>query len=99
MHPIIKTKNNEKFVVEQLSGAEKVTLFVALRISFARNLGNPGFLIFDEPFEHLDERNKKLLREALSKISSTWINQVIVSSYEEDVKEDKWDNIIELEAK
>ena len=97
--PIIKTKNNEKFVVEQLSGAEKVTLFVALRISFARNLGNPGFLIFDEPFEHLDDRNKKLLREVLSKISSTWINQVIVSSYEEDVKEDKWDNIIELEAK
>ena len=47
--------------------------------------------------EHLDERNNHILRSILSKISSTWIKQVIVSSYEEDVKKDEWNNIIELE--
>jgi len=95
--PFLKSGGVE-YVAEQLSGAEKVVLFVALRVSLAKRLGNPGFLIFDEPIEHLDEKNKEFLKEILLKLPEEGIKQLIVASCDEGLLEAEWDNVIRLSS-
>ena len=93
--PFLKSGSVE-YMAEQLSGAEKIVLFVALRVSLARRLGNPGFLIFDEPVEHLDEKNKEFLKEILLRLPEEGVKQLIVASCDERILEAKWDNVVKL---
>lgn len=93
--PFLKSRG-VKYAAEQLSGAEKILLFVALRVSLAKRLGNPGFLIFDEPIEHLDEKNKEFLKKFLLRLPEEGVRQLIVASCDEKILEVRWDNVIRL---
>ena len=95
--PVLKSRSVE-YVAEQLSGAEKIVLFVALRVALAKRLGNPGFLVFDEPVEHLDEKNKEFLKEILLKLPEEGIGQLVVASCDDWFLEAKWDNVIKLSS-
>ncbi|MCD6484113.1 MAG: hypothetical protein J7L47_03265 [Candidatus Odinarchaeota archaeon] len=95
LQPILKRDASE-YLPMQLSGAEKMILFIALRAFTAEYLGNPGFLIFDEPFEHLDPENRVFLKDFLLSLSNDGIEQIIISSCDEKLLEEKWNKIIEL---
>jgi len=89
---------DKEFVIEQLSGAEKILLSIALRVALAKYLGNPGFLIFDEPVEHLDETNKEYLKEILLKFPRNAVRQLIVASCDRVLLDAEWDNVIDLSS-
>ncbi len=93
--PVVKNPQSE-YIPEQLCGAEKIILFIALRIALAKHVTNPGFLIFDEPLEHLDEERKKLMKDLLLTIPEEGINQIIVASCDNEILNEKWDKVITL---
>lgn len=95
--PLLR-RGDEEYLAEQLSGAEKIVLFIAMRIALAKHMGNPGFLVLDEPFEHLDEKNKNFLGEILLKLPGNGVGQLIVASCDEQSLSVKWDNITKLSS-
>lgn len=62
---------NEVLELESLSGGEKVSVALALRLGMASLLGasNLNLMILDEPTTHLDAERKKSLVEVLSQLS------------------------------
>ena len=62
---------SEVLEVESLSGGEKVSVALALRLGMASLLGasNLNLMILDEPTTHLDAERKKSLVEVLSQLS------------------------------
>jgi len=63
---------NEILELESLSGGEKVSVALALRLGMASLLGasNLNLMILDEPTTHLDAERKKSLVEVLSQLSN-----------------------------
>jgi len=63
---------NEVLEVESLSGGEKVSVALALRLGMASLLGasNLNLMILDEPTTHLDAERKKSLVGVLSQLSN-----------------------------
>ena len=63
---------NEVLELESLSGGEKVSVALALRLGMASLLGasNLNLMILDEPTTHLDAERKKSLVEVLSQLSN-----------------------------
>jgi exonuclease SbcC len=63
---------NEVLELESLSGGEKVSVALALRLGMASLLGasNLNLMILDEPTTHLDAERKKLLVGVLSQLSN-----------------------------
>ena len=63
---------NEVLELESLSGGEKVSVALSLRLGMASLLGasNLNLMILDEPTTHLDAERKKSLVEVLSQISN-----------------------------
>ena len=63
---------NETLELESLSGGEKVSVALALRLGMASLLGasNLNLMILDEPTTHLDAERKKLLVGVLSQLSN-----------------------------
>ena len=62
---------SEALELESLSGGEKVSVALALRLGMASLLGasNLNLMILDEPTTHLDAERKKSLVEVLSRLS------------------------------
>ena len=63
---------NESLELESLSGGEKVSVALSLRLGMASLLGasNLNLMILDEPTTHLDAERKKSLVEVLSQLSN-----------------------------
>ena len=61
----------EVLELESLSGGEKVSVALALRLGMANLLGssNLNLMILDEPTTHLDAERKKSLVEVLAQLS------------------------------
>ena len=68
---VVCYSKNEMLELESLSGGEKVSVALALRLGMANLLGasNLNLMILDEPTTHLDAERKKSLVGVLSQLS------------------------------
>lgn len=77
---------DEPIAFQHFSGGEKTMAVVMLRVLALQMLTRAGFLLLDEPLEHLDPRNRRMLAKLLVRASKTGpLDQVIVTTYEESV--------------
>ena len=85
---------NEVLELESLSGGEKVSVALALRLGMASLLGasNLNLMILDEPTTHLDAERKKSLVSVLSQLSdisnSERSMQFIIITHDAEIFED-----------
>jgi len=91
--------------LESLSGGEKVSVALALRLGMAKLLGasNLNLMILDEPTTHLDAERKKSLVEVLSQLSnisnSEMSMQFIIITHDAEIFEDSTvDKIYKFES-
>jgi exonuclease SbcC len=85
---------NESLELESLSGGEKVSVALALRLGMANLLGasNLNIMILDEPTTHLDAERKKSLVGVLSQLSeisnSETPMQFLIITHDAEIFED-----------
>jgi len=92
------TQTGQKLHVNMLSGGERVSLAIALRLAIAKSLMNDiGFMIMDEPTVNLDDYRK---RELIDIIKSTTevVPQIIVVTHDEELLQ-AGDYVIRLEKR
>ncbi|BFH72506.1 DNA double-strand break repair ATPase Rad50 [Sulfurisphaera javensis] len=90
--------SGQRLSINQLSGGERVSIALALRLALAKSLMNEvGFLILDEPTVNLDEYRK---RELIDIIRSTVevVPQIIVVTHDEELLQ-AGDYVIKVEKK
>ncbi len=91
---IICNSKTEELDLESLSGGEKVSVALALRLGMASLLGasNLNLMILDEPTTHLDVERKKSLVGVLSQLSnisnSDTPMQFIIITHDAEIFED-----------
>ncbi len=91
---IVCNSKNEELDLESLSGGEKVSVALALRLGMASLLGasNLNLMILDEPTTHLDAERKKSLVGVLSQLSnisnSETPMQFIIITHDAEIFED-----------
>lgn len=71
-----------------LSGGERAVAIVLLRLLALQSASNSPILLMDEPLEHLDPRNRRLLASLLvaaTRTSDAPPRQILVTTYEESV--------------
>jgi DNA repair protein SbcC/Rad50 len=91
---IICNSKREELDLESLSGGEKVSVALALRLGMASLLGasNLNLMILDEPTTHLDAERKKSLVGVLSQLSnisnSETPMQFIIITHDVEIFED-----------
>ncbi len=83
---------NSHLELESLSGGEKVSLALALRLGMAHLLGssNLGFIILDEPTTHLDQERRKSLVSVLSQAFEAnldTISQFVIITHDSEIFE------------
>ncbi len=81
----------EDLELESLSGGEKVSVALALRLGMASLLGaasNLNLMILDEPTAHLDTERKKSLVGVLSQLNSNTRMQFLIITHDEEILED-----------
>jgi ATPase subunit of ABC transporter with duplicated ATPase domains len=70
----------------QLSGGERAAFLALLHAHLGRHFGRGGFLLLDEPLEHLDSANgRKLLQQLVQACAVGQLSQVIIATVETDV--------------
>ena len=85
---------NEVLELESLSGGEKVSVALALRLGMASLLGasNLNLMILDEPTTHLDSERKKSLVGVLSQLSNISNSEIpmqfLIITHDEEIFED-----------
>ena len=85
---------SEALELESLSGGEKVSVALALRLGMASLLGasNLNLMILDEPTTHLDAERKKSLVEVLSRLSDISYSesrmQFLIITHDAEIFED-----------
>jgi exonuclease SbcC len=95
---------NTVLELDSLSGGEKVSIALALRLGMAHILGssNLNFIILDEPTTHLDEERRKSLVEILSnafEANLAAISQFIIITHDSEIFENSnVDTIYNFEA-
>ncbi|RMW38306.1 MAG: SMC family ATPase [Nitrosopumilus sp.] len=91
---IICNSKSEELDLESLSGGEKVSVALSLRLGMANLLGasNLNLMILDEPTTHLDAERKKSLVGVLSQLSnisnSETPMQFIIITHDAEIFED-----------
>jgi chromosome segregation ATPase len=77
----------ERIAFEHFSGGEKTFSIVMLRMLALQMLSRARFLVLDEPLEHLDARNRRVLARLMCRASESDgpLAQVIVTTYEESL--------------
>ena len=83
---------NSRLELESLSGGEKVSLALALRLGMAHLTGssNLGFIILDEPTTHLDQERRKSLVSVLTQAFEAnldTISQFVIISHDSEIFE------------
>lgn len=77
-------RDGQKFEMSQLSGGEKTVMLVIVRTVLCRRFTEIGFMLLDEPLEHLDFKNRGLLVDFLvESFDKGWVDQLIVTTFEE----------------
>src|SRR3546814_6617272 len=67
------------------SGGERAVAVVLLRLLAAQMAGRNPFMWFDEPLEHLDSRNRRLLASVLAgSAASGAVRQIVVTTRSEE---------------
>ena len=95
---------NTVLELDSLSGGEKVSIALALRLGMAHILGssNLNFIIFDEPTTHLDEERRKSLVGILSnafEANLATISQFVIITHDSEIFENSnVDTIYNFEA-
>jgi len=84
---------NSELDLESLSGGEKVSVALALRLGMAHLMGssNLNFIILDEPTTHLDQERRKSLVSVLSQAFESnidAISQFIIITHDSEIFED-----------
>jgi len=70
----------------QLSGGEKIAILAIIRATLCKYFLNTGFLLFDEPLEHLDLSNRRFLVDFLVDCCrEESIQQFIITTFEESM--------------
>jgi DNA repair exonuclease SbcCD ATPase subunit len=76
----------ESVSYEHFSGGERTFASVMLRMLSLQALSRARFMVLDEPLEHLDARNRRVLAKLfVSAGTSGALDQVIVTTYEESL--------------
>jgi DNA repair exonuclease SbcCD ATPase subunit len=79
-------RSGGRIAVTGFSGGERAVAVVLLRLLAAQMAGRSPFMWFDEPLEHLDGRNRRLLATMLSSAAASGaVGQVVVTTYEDSV--------------
>ncbi len=79
-------KDGHRFELSQLSGGEKTSLLIIIRTVLCRKFAPIGFMLLDEPLEHLDSENRQMVVDFLvESFDRGWIDQLIVSTFEESL--------------
>jgi DNA sulfur modification protein DndD len=73
--------------LSNMSGGERAVATVLLRLLALQSASTAPVLLLDEPLEHLDPRNRRLLASLLVAATSTdgYPRQILVTTYEESV--------------
>lgn len=101
--PVLRLAS-ETYPFSSLSGGEKTALLVVTRTALSKLLAEEiGFLLLDEPIEHLDSRNRRsLLQFLVDAYTQQMVGQLIVTTVEESLLNRFIDyksvNIIPLES-
>jgi exonuclease SbcC len=83
LNPIIK-KDSGEIDFKNLSGGEKTVLLILSRSLILHNFSRASFLLLDEPLEHLDVENRRLIIKYLENFcKSGLIDQLIITTFEE----------------
>jgi len=83
LNPIIK-KDLGEIDFKNLSGGEKTVLLILSRSLILHNFSRASFLLLDEPLEHLDVENRRLIIKYLENFcKSGLIDQLIITTFEE----------------
>ena len=82
--PILIDDNNKEYLYRYLSGGEKTAILVITKTILNNMLADDiGFLLIDEPLEHLDAINRRsLLQFLIDSKEQNLINQLIVTTTE-----------------
>ena len=83
LNPIIE-KDLGEIDFKNLSGGEKTVLLILSRSLILHNFSKASFLLLDEPLEHLDVENRRLIIKYLENFcKSGLIDQLIITTFEE----------------
>jgi exonuclease SbcC len=70
----------------QLSGGERAAFLVLLHAHLGRRFGRGGFLVLDEPLEHLDAENgRRMLAHLVRACQDGLLTQIVLATVEADV--------------
>ena len=70
----------------QLSGGERAAFLVLLHAHLGHRFGRVGFLLLDEPLEHLDDENgRRMLQVLLRACKDGLLSQIVLATVEADV--------------
>jgi exonuclease SbcC len=76
-----------EYAVDMLSGGEKISIALALRLAIAKSLMDSlGFIILDEPTVHLDEERRKELMNVIRGALDV-VPQIIVVTHDDEILE------------
>ncbi len=81
---IVYNTKGDQLSIENLSGGEKISLALAMRLALTKIITNPGFMILDEPTIHLDEERRKKLIEVIKAVNEV-VPQILVITHDEEV--------------
>ena len=80
------TKGGKEITYDQMSGGEKVIAVLMVQLITVFMTTNSRFLWLDEPLEHLDPRNRRMVASMLVKAAASGqFDQLLVTTYEEPV--------------
>ncbi|MGZ4934607.1 MAG: AAA family ATPase [Halobacteriota archaeon] len=78
---IFKAEGDDVISLYEMSGGEKISACLAMRLAMQEALGGLGLFILDEPTIHLDEERCDILAQQIGEIKG--LNQIIVISHDD----------------
>ncbi len=82
--PVMKDRSGREYDLSQFSGGEKTALLIMLHTIIAHHFSKVGFLLVDEPLEHLDAINRRsLVHFLVNAYKHSAFKQAIVATFEE----------------
>ena len=86
--------SGEEKIFQQLSGGEKMSAALAVRLALLKILSNSDFVFLDEPTQNMDEIRRENLSEQITKIKG--FKQVFVISHDDTFNE-KYAHIVKVQ--
>jgi exonuclease SbcC len=86
--------NGEISTFKQLSGGERMSAALSVRLALLKSLSNSDFVFLDEPTQNMDEIRRENLSEQITKIKG--FKQVFVISHDDTFNE-KYSHVIKVQ--